>query len=61
MAQRVTQDPDLALGEGTPNQIVTQVPDMALAEGTPNQRVTQVVTLTLIDANVLTPIIFAVT
>jgi hypothetical protein len=50
MAQRVTQDAGLTLGEGTPNARVTQDAVMVLATGTPNARVTQNAVLVLADS-----------
>lgn len=65
MAQRVTSDAGLVLGEGTPNARVSNDTELVLGEGSPTARVSQQIILVLIDAqanpSVITPTIFAST
>lgn len=62
MAQRVTQDANLVVAEGSPKARVTQDATLAVAEGSPTARVTQVAWLVVMDAAInpsqITPIIF---
>ena len=50
MAQRVSNDTSLTLGEGSPNARVTSDASLALGEGSPAARVSQVACLVLISA-----------
>lgn len=65
MAQRVTSDAGLVLGEGSPKAIVSSDAGLVLGEGSPAARITQKVVLVLIDSAInppgVTPQIFAST
>lgn len=65
MAQRVSQDPVIVLGEGSPKARASQDPVLVLGEGSPAARVSQLVILVLIDAAInpatVLPNIFAST
>jgi hypothetical protein len=65
MAQRVTNDASLTLGEGSPKARVTSDASLVLGEGSPKARVSEAATLVLIDAAInpstITPIIFCST
>lgn len=65
MAQRVTSDAGLVLGEGTPNARVSSDAGLVLGEGSPVARISQMAVLVLIDSAINppteTPVIFAST
>lgn len=65
MAQRVTSDAPLVLGEGSPKARVTGDAPLVLGEGSPTARISQKVVLVLIDSAInppgITPVIFAST